>query len=533
MPSLIALNGNTPGRIYDIQGERFSIGSKANTDLPLDDESISEQHAELHFENGHWKLSDLESSKGSIHNGSRIDTSELQHGDRLAFGDLEFRFRETESQTIDTPINPKPAHEIDLAGIIDVNDIHRIDIYSAMADEAALRKTGTLPEVPDTSGTSNSSTAPEAPSPTHLASVEDDLSIAHFSTAKISTARQPSTSKNQPVDFDKLSLDDSLIKWIEKRRDVLYTRMDAILAPRACVDLLLCSLLAEGHVLLNAPTGLGRSNLIYQFAEALDFHSNRLVCSPDLSREQLAEDGYLQDKFQAPKLGSPKRLGVYSDPTAFSNLVIAKDIENASRGTQTDLLNGLLRSRFEVGNYGYFEPFFFVATCNRGPNEHEYRLTNPQRQSFAIEIRLEYPDEANEIKQLEAALKDEEHVPNLEAAFNKNQLIQLQDLVRGMALLPGTQETAVRWVRATRPNHPEAPEIVRNNILDGANPKSSKRLIQVARAHALLNGRLVAGPADIREVAHTVLRHRMRPQNRDVDLDQCLEAIDDSLNKTP
>jgi len=68
---------------------------------------------------------------------------------------------------------------------------------------------------------------------------------------------------------------------------------------------------------------------------------------------------------------------------------------------------------------------------------------------------------------------------------------------------------ALRLVRSTRPNRPEAPPLVRGYVTCGAGPRASQYRVLGAKARAVLQGRFSASRADIRAVAHPVLRHRI------------------------
>ncbi len=64
-------------------------------------------------------------------------------------------------------------------------------------------------------------------------------------------------------------------------------------------------------------------------------------------------------------------------------------------------------------------------------------------------------------------------------------------------------------MRATRPQEPQATELVRKCVSWGAGPRAGQSLLLAAKTRAVLNGRFHAGVADIRQVARPVLRHRI------------------------
>lgn len=87
----------------------------------------------------------------------------------------------------------------------------------------------------------------------------------------------------------------------------------------------------------------------------------------------------------------------------------------------------------------------------------------------------------------------------------------LQRLVRTVSASEPALQYAASLVRATRPDSPQAPGIVKQYVRWGAGPRAGQALILGAKAHALLAGRFTIAPDDLRRVAAPVLRHRVLP----------------------
>lgn len=68
------------------QGE-LVIGRNRACDVVLEHLSVSRQHARLVFRDAKWILHDLESTNGSVVNGTRVGRCELRPGDHLLLGD--------------------------------------------------------------------------------------------------------------------------------------------------------------------------------------------------------------------------------------------------------------------------------------------------------------------------------------------------------------------------------------------------------------------------------------------------------------
>jgi MoxR-like ATPase len=87
----------------------------------------------------------------------------------------------------------------------------------------------------------------------------------------------------------------------------------------------------------------------------------------------------------------------------------------------------------------------------------------------------------------------------------------VQRLVREVPASEPALRYAAALARATRPDDPTAPELVKRAVRWGAGPRAGQALILGAKAHALLSSRAAVSPDDIRRVARPVLRHRVLP----------------------
>ena len=89
------------------------------------------------------------------------------------------------------------------------------------------------------------------------------------------------------------------------------------------------------------------------------------------------------------------------------------------------------------------------------------------------------------------------------------EVVRLQDLVRGVPIDDSVIKFAARLVSATRPG--EGPDVdgIHKYITYGASPRASQFLVLGGKARAILSGRYHVDFADIRALAVPVLRHRL------------------------
>ncbi|MCL4135118.1 UNVERIFIED_CONTAM: hypothetical protein GTU68_057630 [Idotea baltica] len=71
----------------------MTIGRLSGSDIIIDDQNVSRQHAELHPMGDSYQLIDLGSTNGCKVNGQRVDRHILVDGDEITLGPVNLRFR--------------------------------------------------------------------------------------------------------------------------------------------------------------------------------------------------------------------------------------------------------------------------------------------------------------------------------------------------------------------------------------------------------------------------------------------------------
>jgi MoxR-like ATPase len=155
------------------------------------------------------------------------------------------------------------------------------------------------------------------------------------------------------------------------------------------------------------------------------------------------------------------------------------------------------------------KPFFVLATQNPIEQEGTYPLPEAQLDRFMFMVKVDYPsmDEEREIMRRTTEGQEAELKPVLE----KDDILQLQKIVRRVPIADHVLDYALRLTRTTRITDPSAPGWIKEWLQWGAGPRASQFLVLGAKAHAVLHGRLHVSAEDVRAVAHPVLRHRIIP----------------------
>ena len=90
--ALVVLSGPTAGSEYAIDREKFTIGRGPGVDLVFQDDAMSREHAVIEFADEGFRVRDLCSTNGILHNGESLQAASLAHGDRLQLGEHGFQY---------------------------------------------------------------------------------------------------------------------------------------------------------------------------------------------------------------------------------------------------------------------------------------------------------------------------------------------------------------------------------------------------------------------------------------------------------
>lgn len=276
-----------------------------------------------------------------------------------------------------------------------------------------------------------------------------------------------------------------------------------IIGQRDVVDLLLVSLFAQGHCLLVGVPGLAKTLLIRTLAQTLDLKFSRIQFTPDLMPADITGTEVIEDD-----RSTGQKLFRFVKGPIFSNIVLADEINRTPPKTQAALLEAMQEHRVTAGGttYTLSEPFFVLATQNPIEQEGTYPLPEAQLDRFMFNLRLDYPDFAEEVDVVRTTTVGA--APELSHIMNSAEIIAAQELVRRVPVADNVIEYAVKLVRSTRPGS-DAADIVKKFISYGAGPRASQYLILGAKSRAALAGRYTPSIEDVNAVATSVLRHRI------------------------
>jgi MoxR-like ATPase len=153
------------------------------------------------------------------------------------------------------------------------------------------------------------------------------------------------------------------------------------------------------------------------------------------------------------------------------------------------------------------DPFFTIATQNPIEQEGTYPLPEAQLDRFMFNIKVGYPSAEEEEQILSVTTRNEK--AEVRKVLSAKAIVNLQKLVSSVAVTEYVIQYVARFVRATRPRDPSAPDFIRDLVDWGAGPRAGQFLINGGKALAAMEGRFSVAISDVQKLLVPVLRHRI------------------------
>ncbi|HEY7329280.1 MAG TPA: MoxR family ATPase [Gemmataceae bacterium] len=292
-------------------------------------------------------------------------------------------------------------------------------------------------------------------------------------------------------------------KLVDARQRIRQEVARVIVGQSEIVDLLLVGLLCRGHVMLHGVPGLGKTLMARTLASTLAMEFRRVQFTPDLMPTDITGTDIIKED---PASG--RHTLEFLPGPVFTNFLLADEINRTPPKTQAALLQAMQEWEVTVGRQTYPlpQPFFVVATQNPIEMEGTYPLPEAQVDRFMFSLRVAYPSLAEEVRIIKGTTGTA--IAKATAALGTEEVLRLQEYVRGVPIADSVVNYAARLVAATRPGC-GGPAELHKYIAYGASPRASQCLVLGAKARAMLAGQFHVDFADIKALAAPVLRHRL------------------------
>ena len=296
-----------------------------------------------------------------------------------------------------------------------------------------------------------------------------------------------------------------LVKAMSVRSDKIRDEIAKVIIGQVdVIDQVLMVIIAGGHGLLVGMPGMAKTMLCSTIAKVLDMDFKRVQFTPDLMPTDITGTEILEHDPVTDK----KSFRFIKGPI-FTNMLLADEINRTPPKTQASLLEAMQEKCVTVGNQTFKldAPFFVLATQNPIEQEGTYPLPEAQQDRFMFNLWVDYPKEDEEEIVVKSTTVAQSQTP--QKVITKEELLQLQAVVRKIPVSDHVIKYAVRLVRATRPHDEKSPDFIKKYVSNGAGPRAGQFLVLAAKARAVLEGRIHVSCADVVKAAVPVLRHRI------------------------
>jgi MoxR-like ATPase len=235
----------------------------------------------------------------------------------------------------------------------------------------------------------------------------------------------------------------------------------AVIGKRPALELALCSLLADGHVLIEDYPGLAKTLIARSFATVTGTGFSRVQFTPDLMPSDVTGASIFNQRTAEFE---------FRPGPVFTNVLLADEINRAPPKTQAALLEAMAERQVTIDERTrpLERPFLVLATQNPIEYEGTYPLPEAQLDRFLIRMQVGYPSAEDEWDMLERRLERREDEAVLRAVVDRGELIAMQRAIEDVHVSDGVGRYVVALVGATR----ESP-----SIQVGASPRGSLALM--------------------------------------------------------
>jgi MoxR-like ATPase len=295
------------------------------------------------------------------------------------------------------------------------------------------------------------------------------------------------------------------------------------------VEHLLMTLLVGGHCLITGMPGTAKTLLVRTLASALGLRFKRIQFTPDLMPTDVTGTDILEED-----AASGRRTWTFVPGPLFTNVLLADEINRTPPKTQSALLEAMQEFSVTVrGTHHKIDrPFFVLATQNPIELEGTYPLPEAQLDRFLFNVLLDYLSAEDEVEVV-TRNSTRMDLPEIKACTTPEQILKFQWLVRQVPVSAAVNRYAVDLVRATRPNDPNAPAMVKKYVQYGASVRATQFIMLAAKARALIQKRYHVTHEDVAALTLPVMRHRVLTnyfaESDGVDTDQVLTDLVKSL----
>jgi MoxR-like ATPase len=284
-----------------------------------------------------------------------------------------------------------------------------------------------------------------------------------------------------------------MMEWETKLQKLKSEISKNVIGREAEVEMMVISLLNNGHILMESVPGTGKTLLAKTFSKAISGQFSRIQFTPDVLPSDITGIQFFNPKLQDFEL---------KPGPIVTNILLADEINRATPRTQSSLLEAMEEHQVTIDGHTIQldSPFLVIATQNPVESQQgTFQLPVAQMDRFFIKLSLGYPDideESEMIRKHRFSSKKTEIFP----VISKEDIDGMKRELENVRLTEVVEQYLLQITRGTR-NHP--------SIELGISPRGTLALVKAAQGRAFIKGREYVIPTDVKEMAPFVLGHRI------------------------
>jgi MoxR-like ATPase len=258
------------------------------------------------------------------------------------------------------------------------------------------------------------------------------------------------------------------------------------------IELVIISLIAGGHVLLEDVPGTGKTVMARSLAQSVDGEFKRIQFTPDL----LPSDITGLNIFNQQNSTFEFRRG-----PAFTNILLADEINRATPRTQSALLECMEEKQITVEGEtrNLPSPFFVIATQNPVEIQGTFPLPEAQLDRFLLKLNVGYP-EGDDAKALIDRFIHDNPIEEIKPVTTVDEILDAQNSFKQVHVSDAVRRYIARIVEETRRGV---------DVALGVSPRGMLAMLRAAQVAAAVAGRDYVLPDDIKRLAVPVFCHRI------------------------
>lgn len=279
---------------------------------------------------------------------------------------------------------------------------------------------------------------------------------------------------------------------IQKLRDTIA---QTIVGQTEAIDLILTTILADGHVLLEGVPGVAKTLMARLMARLVDARFNRIQFTPDLMPSDVLGTTVFNMK--------TSEFNFHEGP-AFADIILVDEINRAPAKTQAALFEIMEERQVSIdGTTHRMGPVYtIIATQNPVEQEGTYKLPEAQLDRFMMKIVIGYPTPDEEVNILNKHQQNARltKLDDIKPIITQDELLKMRATLSAVFVEDSLVRYIVQIVHQTRQSRA---------VFLGASPRAAVAMLQASKAYALLQGRDFVTPDDIKAVTPSILQHRL------------------------